>query len=485
MGPLSNLVDGALKINGIGWLFSQPLGYVIIRVQVEGVKGYNEDQVAQVVLDQTTFASRVLVTLGTPTINQIVNVIKESEIDELSVSLNGLRIFLLLAGWQAELSLRNDTTASLIPGPTSLNEAVKTMKWEEIEAFSSKSVHGPKKTVLLANNMYVMTQTSEKDEEPHLPHGLSVVNTYTEMSTGSRCVTIVIKNQIAVLIIITKGIKVSQVVAVNRLPSVEVMPWTLEKTDKIQGVWWTKMSIEHRKEMLLQQLDLAGLEGWSRANCTSAHVLLTKYHDIFSLEPREFGCMGLVKHEIRVVDDEPFKERFQRIPPPMVEEVRANVKEMLEAGTIFPSQGPWCNTVVLVRKKDGGLCLCIDFCKLNVRTKKDSYPLPHTNGHSESHMGWVFLLLGPESRFLADCHGQSVKTVCSLHGGEPRIFWVHTNALRVVQCPCNLPEVNVEFPRPIKPNVLTNLLGWHDCLFQNWGRAFVMLAFCVQTFLRA
>ena len=25
--------------------------------------------------------------------------------------------------------------------------------------------------------------------------------------------------------------------------------------------------------------------------------------------------MGLVKHEIRVVDDEPFKERFWRIPP--------------------------------------------------------------------------------------------------------------------------------------------------------------------------
>ena len=41
MGPLSNLVDGTLKINGFGGLFFQPLGYVIISVQVEGVKGYN------------------------------------------------------------------------------------------------------------------------------------------------------------------------------------------------------------------------------------------------------------------------------------------------------------------------------------------------------------------------------------------------------------------------------------------------------------
>ena len=29
--------------------------------------------------------------------------------------------------------------------------------------------------------------------------------------------------------------------------------------------------------------------------------------------------MELAKHEIRVVDDKPFKERFQRIPPLMVD----------------------------------------------------------------------------------------------------------------------------------------------------------------------
>ena len=81
------------------------------------------------------------------------------------------------------------------------------------------------------------------------------------------------------------------------------------------------------------------------------------------------GCTGLVKHEIMAVDDEPFKERFQRIPPPMVEEVRAHMKEMLEAGVIHPSQSPWCNTVMLVRKKDGGLCFCMDFHKLNAKNK--------------------------------------------------------------------------------------------------------------------
>ena len=67
------------------------------------------------------------------------------------------------------------------------------------------------------------------------------------------------------------------------------MPGTLGKLDEMQQIQWTKMSIEQRKEMLLQQLDLSGLEGWSGANCASAHALLTEYHNIFLLEPGDFG----------------------------------------------------------------------------------------------------------------------------------------------------------------------------------------------------
>ena len=61
------------------------------------------------------------------------------------------------------------------------------------------------------------------------------------------------------------------------------------------------------------------------------------------------------------MDDEPFKEGFRQIPPLMVEEVQAHVREMLEACTICSSQSPWCNVVALVRKKDGSLQYCIDF----------------------------------------------------------------------------------------------------------------------------
>ena len=246
-------------------------------VEGEGVKGYDKGQVVLVIPDLTTFGVRVLVTLGTSTINQIVNIIKESERDELSISLSGLRISHLLARHQAELSFKNGATASQTPGPTDMNEAVKTMKREEIEAFSYKIVDVHTKMVLLGN--IVCNDTSpKKGEEPCLLHGLNVVNTYTKMTTGSRHV---IKNQTAVPVIICKGIKATLVVAANRVPPVEVRPGTLEKLDDMQGIWLTRMSIEHRKEPLLQQLDLSGLDGWSRTNHTSSYALLTEYHDIF------------------------------------------------------------------------------------------------------------------------------------------------------------------------------------------------------------
>ena len=73
--------------------------------------------------------------------------IKDTETDELSVSLNRLRISHLLVGCQAEPSLQNDTTAIQTPGLTDLNGAVKTTKQEEIEAISSKIVQGHTKTV--------------------------------------------------------------------------------------------------------------------------------------------------------------------------------------------------------------------------------------------------------------------------------------------------------------------------------------------------
>ena len=108
-----------------------------------------------------------------------------------------------------------------------------------------------------------------------------------------------------------------------------------------------------------------------------------EYHNVFSLEKNEMGCTDATEHVIKLTKSEPFKERFQRIVPPLVKEVREHIQEMLDGGAIRPSNSPWCNAVILVRKKDGTLRFCIDFRRLNDWTEKDSVP----NAKNDRHHG--------------------------------------------------------------------------------------------------
>ena len=101
----------------------------------------------------------------------------------------------------------------------------------------------------------------------------------------------------------------------------------------------------------------------------------------------ELGCTHSTEHTIKVTGDTPFKEQFRWIPLPLVEEVWNDLWEMLESGAMRPSQSAWCNAVVLVQKKDGGLWFCIEFCHLNAHMKKDSYLLPRIQEVLESLVG--------------------------------------------------------------------------------------------------
>ena len=86
------------------------------------------------------------------------------------------------------------------------------------------------------------------------------------------------------------------------------------------------------------------------------------------------GCTNTTEYVIKLMNSESFKERFQRIAPPLVEEVREHIQEMLDGGAIRPSNSPWCNAVVLVRKKDGTLRFCIDFHRLNEQNRERFLP---------------------------------------------------------------------------------------------------------------
>ena len=75
----------------------RPLGYVIIWVQVDGVQGYDEDQIALVIQDLSNFTAQIPVIIGSPTISCIINVMKEMEIDALATLWVNARVAYLLS----------------------------------------------------------------------------------------------------------------------------------------------------------------------------------------------------------------------------------------------------------------------------------------------------------------------------------------------------------------------------------------------------
>ena len=193
--------------------------------------------------------------------------------------------------------------------------------------------------------------------------------------------------------------------------------------------------------------------------------------------------MYLVKHEIRVVGGEPFKKRLQRIPPLMVDEVHVHVKEMLEMGAICSSQSPWYNAFVLVFKKDRGLHFCIDFCKLNARTKKDSYPLPQIQETIESLVGaGYFTCLDLKVGFWQITMEEASKQYSTFTMGNLGFFECECMLVGLCNASCHFSEVNAELPRGTEPDILLNQLGQCNSLLKDRGGALKCLQIVFDSF---
>ena len=125
-----------------------------------------------------------------------------------------------------------------------------------------------------------------------------------------------------------KGQKVAQVQATNEVPQPHLKPGTLESLKASENPEPT-FSVEECQEKLMATLDLSGLDKWPEEKAKHAHELVMEYHDIFSLNDNELGCTSQVKRSIKVTIDETFKEQFRHILPPLLEEVRTHVNDML------------------------------------------------------------------------------------------------------------------------------------------------------------
>ena len=73
---------------------------------------------------------------------------------------------------------------------------------------------------------------------------------------------------------------------------------------------------------------------------------------------------------------EPIARTPYRMSTPELQELKMQLKELLDLGLIRPSVSPWGAPIIFIRKKDGSWRLCVDYRQLNKDTIKNQYPLP-------------------------------------------------------------------------------------------------------------
>ena len=246
----------------------------------------------------------------------------------------------------------------------STDELVMVWEWESVHLrlFQTEIIEEQVKPLLRYTSFIMITPLRVEGrpwETKPLPLELHILHACTRLKNSSRRVSLVVRKVSDSHIFLKKGVLVAQVLSAS-------LVWPVELSPEMEAALGAEsqpkpMSVSARQEKLLEKLDLDGLAHWSPANAVAAIELVLAYHDVFTLESNELGCTSTIEHEICIKNDEPFKERFCCILPPLLEEVRASLGDILEAGLIQPSQSPWCNAVILVQKKDSTLHFCVDF----------------------------------------------------------------------------------------------------------------------------
>ena len=79
------------------------------------------------------------------------------------------------------------------------------------------------------------------------------------------------------------------------------------------------------------------------------------------------------------IGKKPIKIHPYRHPKRIQDAIEEAIKEFLEMSLIRPSSSPYASSVVMVKKKDGNLRMCIDCRAFNNKIVKNIHPIPRTD----------------------------------------------------------------------------------------------------------
>ncbi|GFV25821.1 retrovirus-related Pol polyprotein from transposon 17.6 [Trichonephila clavipes] len=160
---------------------------------------------------------------------------------------------------------------------------------------------------------------------------------------------------------------------------VEDLDGTVESTDTI-----AKLKTKIEKSSTYESESSLGVVSFSNVIENSSYDLshvknFNIRNDLSSLiknyKPNKIKSTKL-KMNIILKDDIPVCQRARRLSCSEKLQVDDQIDDWLQQGIIKESVSDYCSSIVLCKKKDGNLRICIDYRKINSKTEKDRYPLP-------------------------------------------------------------------------------------------------------------
>uniref|UniRef100_A0A8R1HQR1 RNA-directed DNA polymerase n=1 Tax=Caenorhabditis japonica TaxID=281687 RepID=A0A8R1HQR1_CAEJA len=105
--------------------------------------------------------------------------------------------------------------------------------------------------------------------------------------------------------------------------------------------------------------------------------IASEFIDVFAIEDSELTQTDKVQCEIELEKENPIRQKCRPVPLALQEKVKVMLEDMETRKVIRKCRSPWASPVVLVKKKDGSIRMCVDYRKLNTVIKLNAHPLPH------------------------------------------------------------------------------------------------------------
>lgn len=107
---------------------------------------------------------------------------------------------------------------------------------------------------------------------------------------------------------------------------------------------------------------------------------------INSYKPCKVREVG-ISMNIIVKDEDPVHQRPRRLSPSEKAMVDEQIEQWIREGVIQPTYSEYASPIVLIRKKDGSIRICIDYRWVNKKILKERYPLPLIDDQFDSLQG--------------------------------------------------------------------------------------------------